>query len=37
MVYFFDWIRKNEFDNIPYPLSKEFNVDLYKLAFKKTN
>jgi lipopolysaccharide/colanic/teichoic acid biosynthesis glycosyltransferase len=36
-VFLFDWIRKNkEFDNIPFILlSKGFNVDLYKLAFKK--
>ncbi|WP_417941215.1 sugar transferase [Flavobacterium sp. RS13.1] len=36
-VYLFDWIRKKkEFDNIPFILlSKEFNVDIYKLAFGK--
>jgi lipopolysaccharide/colanic/teichoic acid biosynthesis glycosyltransferase len=36
-MFLFDWIRKNkEFDHIPFILlSKEFNVDLYKLAFKK--
>jgi lipopolysaccharide/colanic/teichoic acid biosynthesis glycosyltransferase len=36
-IYLFDWIRKkDEFDSIPFILlSKEFNVDIYKLAFKK--
>jgi len=36
-IFLFDWIRKNKsFDTIPFILlSKEFNVDLYKLAFKK--
>lgn len=36
-IFLFDWIRENkEFDSIPFILlSKEFNVDIYKLAFKK--
>jgi lipopolysaccharide/colanic/teichoic acid biosynthesis glycosyltransferase len=36
-IYLFDWIRKkDEFDSIPFILlSKEFNVDIYKSAFKK--
>nr|WP_281310777.1 sugar transferase [Flavobacterium flavigenum] len=36
-IYLFDWIRKKkEFDNIPFILlSKKFNIDIYKLAFKK--
>lgn len=36
-IYLFDWIRKKEeFDSIPFILlSKEFNVDIYKSAFKK--
>ncbi|CAD0007293.1 sugar transferase [Flavobacterium salmonis] len=36
-IYLFDWIRKkDEFDSIPFILlSKDFNVDIYKSAFKK--
>jgi lipopolysaccharide/colanic/teichoic acid biosynthesis glycosyltransferase len=36
-IFLHDWIRKNkEFNNIPFILlSKDFNVDLYKLAFTK--
>jgi lipopolysaccharide/colanic/teichoic acid biosynthesis glycosyltransferase len=36
-IFLHDWIRKNkEFNSIPFILlSKDFNVDLYKLAFKK--
>jgi lipopolysaccharide/colanic/teichoic acid biosynthesis glycosyltransferase len=36
-IYLFDWIRKKEeFDSIPFILlSKEFNIDIYKSAFKK--
>ncbi|PXY39193.1 sugar transferase [Flavobacterium cheongpyeongense] len=36
-IYFFDWIReKKEFDSIPFILlSREFNADIYKSAFKK--
>ncbi|WP_281635383.1 sugar transferase [Flavobacterium marginilacus] len=36
-IFLFDWIRKNkEFNSIPFILlSKEFNVDIYKSAFKK--
>jgi lipopolysaccharide/colanic/teichoic acid biosynthesis glycosyltransferase len=36
-IFLYDWLRKNkEFNSIPFILlSKEFNVDLYKLAFKK--
>ena len=36
-IYLFDWIRSNSsLDTIPFILlSKEFNIDLYKLAFQK--
>jgi lipopolysaccharide/colanic/teichoic acid biosynthesis glycosyltransferase len=36
-IFLFDWMRENSsFNTIPFILlSKEFNVDLYKLAFKK--
>lgn len=36
-IFLFDWIRSNRsFDGIPFVLlSKDFNIDLYKLAFHK--
>jgi lipopolysaccharide/colanic/teichoic acid biosynthesis glycosyltransferase len=36
-IFLFDWIRKNtDYDGIPFILlAKEFNSDVYKLAFKK--